>query len=89
MLISELFEDSPNTWNEGRIVRGEITAFDSMTGKTLFNTRKNSDKHIKKFFIGILVSIYPDIDFIESGNSHVLVPYIKCFVEHDSWKEND
>lgn len=89
MLISELFEDSLDPCNEGRIVRGEITAIDSMTGKTLFNTRKNSDKHIKKFFKGILVSIYPDVDFIERGNSHVLVPYIKCFVEHNSWKEND
>lgn len=67
---------------------GELIALDGKDGRILFDTSKNKREYIEQFKTGQVVAIWAELrhrGLDEWGGYYK--PIIKCYVSHDSWKE--
>lgn len=91
MKISDLLDNNVRgIYKDDKILKCDLIALDAKDGKILFDTAKNKREYIEQFNTGEIISLWADLRHrgIGSWNGYY-VPIIKCYVHHDSWKENN
>ena len=72
----------------GYIMLSRLIAYDSKTGKVLFNTactRVNYSK-LKKYLNATVLSIRASVRTSNNRFNTYIEPVIECYLLHDSWK---
>lgn len=90
MLISELLDKKVRgLFTDDKVLKCELVALDAKDGKILFDTAKNKREYIEQFKTGEILSLWADLRQRGIGpGSGYYEPIIKCYISHDSWKEN-
>lgn len=89
MIISDLLDkQARGIFTDDKVLKSDLIALDAKDGRILFDTSKNKREHIEQFKTGQVLSIWADLRRRGLGSwSGYYVPVIKCYVRHDSWKE--
>jgi hypothetical protein len=85
MTVADLLATRKEPW-EHKLCEGRVIALDAMNGKVIFDTWKNTRKHIEKFFDGEVSALWGDVVVKEAEFTSRVCPVLKCYVTHDSWK---
>lgn len=89
MKLKDLLEVEPGVWQSRPIFEGEIIALDGRDGKVLFDSRRNKQEHIQKYREGKVIMLWPDVRCVKVALGNHFVPVMKCYLSHDSWKEDE
>lgn len=91
MKVAELLCKKPRgIFTEDVLLRGDLIALDSKSGKILFDTRKNKREYIEQYLNGEIDAIWADVVQVKSfGYGDYFKPIMKCFVIHNSWIEKE
>lgn len=89
MIISDLLDKKVRgIFTDDKILKCELVALDAKDGHVLFDTAKNKREYIEQFKAGEVLSLWADLRLRGLGEwNRYYVPIIKCYVSHDSWKE--
>lgn len=76
--------------DDGQVIfHGDLIALDGMTGRILFDTHRSKKETIKKYSSGEVIALWADIKSIENPFGDYIMPVMKCYVAHDSWKKQE
>jgi hypothetical protein len=91
MIISDLLDKQVRgIFIDDKILKGTLIALDGKDGRILFDTSKNKSEYIEQFKTGQVLDIWADLRRRGLGGWNVYYePVIKCYVSHDSWKEEE
>ena len=88
MIISDLLDKrAKGIFTDDKVLKCELVALDAKNGRILFDTEKNNREYIEQFKTGEILSLWADLRQRGLGKYGYYVPIIKCYVSHDSWKE--
>ena len=70
------------------IIESRLIAYDSKTGKVLFNTgfTKVNYTKIKKYLDATVINIWANVKTHGKKFNTCVEPVIECYLLHDSWK---
>lgn len=72
----------------GKIMKSDVVGLDSMTGRILFDTRKNKEEYVAQYMNGEILAMWASFRCNDGlGYSEYITPIMKCYIHHDSWKE--
>lgn len=90
MTVADLLEKRQSgIFTDDKILKGELIALDGMTGRNLFDTRRSKKETITKYSSGEIISLWADVRWCKSPFGDYIMPVMKCYVEHDSWKKQE
>ena len=76
--------------DDGQVIfHGDLIALDGMTGRNLFDTRRSKKETITKYSSGEIISLWADVRWCKSPFGDYIMPVMKCYVAHDSWKKQE
>ena len=76
--------------DDGQVIfHGDLIALDGMTGRSLFDTRRSKKETITKYSSGEIISLWADVRWCKSTFGDYIMPVMKCYVAHDSWKKQE
>ena len=88
MTISDLLDKQVRT--SDKILKCDLIALDAKDGKILFDTSKNKREYIEQFKTGQILYIWADLRHRGLDDWYgYYAPVIKCYISHDSWKEEE
>lgn len=89
MKVSDLVDAKVRgAFYDHELLKCNLVAHDAKNGKLLFDTAKNKREYIEKFKTGEVVALWADTQRRGNEYGSYYVPVIKCYVSHDSWKED-
>ena len=71
------------------VFHSDLIAMDGQTGRILFDTHRNKKETIKKYSSGEVIALWADVKSIENPFGDYIMPVMKCYVAHDSWKKQE
>lgn len=89
MTIADLMEKrADGIFMDNPVLKCDLIAMDAMDGKILFDTYRNKKETIAKYSSGKVISLWADCRHIRGvGFGDYFKAVMKCYVSHDSWKE--
>lgn len=83
MVLRDLLEKRERPWGlEQKLVECDVIAYDSYSGRQLFNTRQNKEEFVETFFDREIICIYGDLLKWQSGYLIHYIPVIKVYLTH-------
>jgi hypothetical protein len=71
------------------VFHSDLIAMDGKTGRILFDTHRSKKETITKYSSGEVIALWADVKSIENPFGDYIMPVMKCYVAHDSWKKQE
>lgn len=75
----------------GYLIESKLIAYDSKTGKMLFNTglSKVNYRKIKKYLNATVIKMWSNVKTRGKAFNTYIEPVIECYLLHDSWESDN
>ena len=90
MRIEDLLCVQPRGIFEGDYpLKSHLIALDGKDGKVLFDTSRNKQDFIEKYYKAEVSTLWADCKKVNGTYGDFFKPVMKCFVYHNSWERSD